>query len=76
MELTIVSWVVNGLLGLVMFYLRSNMENQREDMKFLKIQLDAVKESYLKKEDFKDFKEELWERLDDVKRDVKEAMKR
>jgi hypothetical protein len=76
MDAQIISWIANGLLGVVMMFMKMAHDSTREDLKNLKQQVDTVKEKYLHKDDFKDFKEELWARLDDVKTDVKRALQK
>ncbi len=64
METLIVSFVLNGLLGLAMYLMKNAHEHTREELKDLKKSVENVKDTYYKKEDFKEFKEELWNRLD------------
>lgn len=71
MELNIVSWILNGLLGLVMYFMRQAHTQTKEDIREIKTSVEDVKNNYSKKEDLKEFKEdikdfkaELWKRLD------------
>lgn len=38
------------------------------------VDIDNVKDKYFKKEDFTDFKKELWQRLDRFEQDVKDQL--
>lgn len=58
------SILINALLGIGMFFMKSNHETTKERMSKVEGHIDQIKEHYFKKEDFKDFKEELWTRLD------------
>lgn len=62
--LSIVSWVVNGLMGVVMYLLRNAYNDLKAEVKENKHEIQRVKEASMKKEDFLDFKQELWNRLD------------
>ncbi len=64
METLIVSFVLNGLLGVTMYLMKLSHEHTKEELKDLKKSVENVKDTYYKKEDFKEFKEELWNRLD------------
>jgi len=64
MELSIVSWIVNGLLGVVMFFMKQASHQQKADIDRIRSDLDKVRESAMTKDSFREFKEELWHRLD------------
>lgn len=56
--------VINLLLGGVIWFMKVAYNDLKEQVKEHKQELDRVKDTYFKKEDFKDFKDELWTRLD------------
>lgn len=60
----IVSWVVDSLLILVGWFMRTTLQDVKEQLKDQKRELDHVKETYFKRADFTEFKEELFARLD------------
>lgn len=66
MEFNIVSWLLNGLLGFAMYLMKNANEATKDEIKELKKSVETVKDTYYKKEDFKEFKEELWKRFDRV----------
>lgn len=74
MEFNLLSFVINGLLGAVMFFMKTIIDTQREDLKDIKAEIVDIKDKYLKKDDFKDFKEELWNRLDRFETDIKRQL--
>jgi hypothetical protein len=66
-----VSWVVNGLLGIAMWLLRNtyldlkgSLQEVKGELKEQRAEVAHVKDSTMKKQDFNDFKQELWGRLD------------
>lgn len=63
-EATVVSWIINGLMGLVMWFMKTTLNDIKEQVKDQKKELDHVKETYFKRADFTEFKQELFERLD------------
>ena len=56
--------VINLLLGGVVWFMKQAYNDLKDQVKEHKLELDKVKDTYFKKEDFRDFKEELWIRLD------------
>lgn len=87
MDLTLVmQFIFNGLLGLVIYLLKQEHATLKIDSKDLWVEcklirkeLDIVKDKYFKKEDFSEFKKELWARLDrmedDFTRQIQEIRK-
>lgn len=59
---------VNGILILAVGYF---LKEAMDELKTHRDKLSNLHETYVKKDDFKDFKEELWARLDDLKQQVK-----
>jgi len=64
MSLDVVSWILNLVLGGGMWLLKNTYEDLKEQVKQNKIDIERVNDRALKKEDFVDFKKELWMRLD------------
>lgn len=56
--------LINLLFGGVLWFMKQAYTDLKTQVKEHKIELDKVKETYFKKEDFRDFKDELWTRLD------------
>lgn len=57
-------FVVNVLLGGIMWFMRQTYMDIKDKQKALDAALEHVKENYYRKEDFREFKDELWRRLD------------
>lgn len=66
MDLTVVLFIINGLMGVVMFFMAQALTNNKEKFKKLESQHEDLREKTLLKEDFRDFKTELWARLDQL----------
>jgi hypothetical protein len=81
MDPTTASFIINGLLALACYFLKSAHADLKEDNKNLWVEcnsirkeLSNVKDKYFKKEDFNDFKKELWARLDRMEDDFKQQI--
>lgn len=57
-------FIINLLLGGVLWFMKQTYSDMKEQLKDTKAELDRVKDTYFKKEDFREFKDELWTRLD------------
>lgn len=56
--------VINLLLGGVIWFMKTAYSDIKEQVKEQRNELDRVKDTYFKKEDFREFRDELWTRLD------------
>lgn len=56
--------IINLLLGGVVWFMKNLYSETKTELKELKQDVDKVKDTYFKKEDFREFKDELWFRLD------------
>lgn len=60
-------WVLAALLSVLGFFLKGTIDRQKE----LEDSYNNLHDIYVKKDDFREFKEELWKRLDDMKEEIK-----
>ncbi len=74
-EAALLSWIVTGLLGFGMYLFKRNLEQTQDDIRELKRQQDRIKEDYLHKNDFREFKTELRSMFEEIKTDIKELKK-
>ena len=65
-------FLFNGVLGIAMWLLKQSYAEVKEQLKTNTEAIGNVKEHYFKKEDFKDFKEELWKRFDKLEDRINE----
>lgn len=79
MEIEILKWALIGLLSVSTYLLKRAVDQMDDALKEHKIshtalQLDVqnIKSEYLHKNDFREFKVELWAKLDELKTDMKE----
>lgn len=63
-DVYIISFIINGLLGVAMYFMKQTNDNTKERLSKVESEVDKIKESTVKKEDFREFKEELWLRFD------------
>lgn len=64
MDNLIVSFIFNVLLGVVMFFMKQSNDTMKERVSKLETDVERIKDNTVKKEDFREFKEELWIRFD------------
>ena len=64
MDNLIVSFIFNVLLGVVMFFMKQSNDTMKERVHKLETDVERIKDGTVKKEDFREFKEELWVRFD------------
>lgn len=78
MDLATVTYIINGLLAVALYFLKSAHDDLKQSIEktntrstALELELSNVKDKYFKKEDFTEFKKELWARLDRMEDDFK-----
>lgn len=57
-------FVINLLLAGVLWFMKQEYQDLKGQLRDHQDDLKKVKEDYFKKEDFREFKKELWDRLD------------
>ncbi len=79
MEIELLKWLVLSLLGVSTYFLKRTVEQMDQTIKdhkmahaALQVDVQNIKNEYLHKNDFKDFKIELRSMFDDLKKDIKE----
>lgn len=73
-SLTVGLFIINLLLGIAGWTMRSMITDLKLEVARNRVDIDNVKDKYFKKEDFTDFKKELWQRLDRFEQDVKDQL--
>ncbi len=70
MDTSILLGLINVLMGVVMWFMKTTLNEIKEQVKENRRDIDVVKDNYLKRADFIDFKEELFNRLDRDHNDI------
>ena len=60
----IISLIINGLLGVAMYFMKQANDTNKEQLNSQRQDIQHIKDNYFKREEFRDFKDELWTRLD------------
>lgn len=60
----IISLIINGLLGVSMYFMKQSGDTIKKQLEDQRSDINHIKENYFKREEFRDFKDELWVRLD------------
>lgn len=64
----LVLWGLGGVTMILGYFLKGSMD----EIKDHRNQLSSLHERYVKKDDFREFKDELWAKLDDLKNQIKD----
>lgn len=67
----VILFVLNGLMGVIMYLMKQGYDSLKQTIRSQQDKLERFQEDYLKKEDFREFKEELWKRFDDLKVEIR-----
>lgn len=73
-ELGIAGLLLNLLLGLATYLLKGAYNGLKDDNKALWKEISFIRDKYYKKEDFSEFKRDLWDRLDRMEDDFKQQI--
>lgn len=57
-----------------MFFLQSTVRDLKEQSKETRQELEKVKETHLRRDDFNEFKSDLWARLDKMENGLQKAL--
>lgn len=74
-ELEFVKWAALALLGGFQWFIRNMITTTKDDIANLRKELDLVKQNYLHKDDFKEFKTELRSMFEEIKKDIRDLKK-
>jgi hypothetical protein len=66
--------VINILLGGVIWFMKNSYNEIKDQVRKQQDDLERVKDTYFKKEDFREFKNELWVRLDKMEKSWSEKL--
>ena len=64
MESLIISLGINALLGIAMYFMKQSHDHTKEQLSEQREDIKHIKDNYFKREEFREFKDELWTRLD------------
>lgn len=71
MEMSIVSLLVNALLGFIMYLMKINHDVTRQEIKALHERQQHFQEHYMKRDDFRELKQDFNDRFDRFEDTVK-----
>lgn len=63
-DVYVISFIINGLLGVAMYFMKQANDAANERLSKVEGEVSKIKDTTVKKEDFREFKEELWLRFD------------
>lgn len=72
MDAEVVRWMLTALMGIVIWFGKRMIDSNERRIEFLETDNQNIKQNYIHKEDFKDFKVELRAMFDDIKQNIKD----
>jgi hypothetical protein len=70
-EVEIFKWFVIIIVGGFTFMLKRELNLKDEDIRSLKAEVQSIKQNYLHRDDFKEFKSELRSMFEEIKKDIR-----
>ncbi len=70
-ELEIIKWGFLAVLGGFTFMLQRELKTKDESIRELQVEVQNIKQNYLHRDDFKEFKVELRSMFDEIKQDIR-----
>jgi len=74
-ESEVIKWVVMAGLGGLVWFLKRTIDYNDTEVKSLQHEVQLIKEQYLHKNDFKDFKVELRGMFEELRMDIRSIQK-
>lgn len=72
MDAEVVRWMLTALMGIVIWFGKRMIDSNERRIEFLETDNQNIKQNYIHKEDFKDFKVELRAMFDEIKQNIKD----
>jgi len=70
-ESQILQWFVFGLMGVAVWFMKNNIMESKDRLTKLESELSSVKQNYLPRDDFKEFKVELRGMFEEIRKDIR-----
>lgn len=70
-ESQILQWFVFGLMGVAVWFMKNNIMESKDRLTKLESELSSVKQNYLHRDDFKEFKVELRGMFEEIRKDIR-----
>ena len=70
-EVEMVKWIVFGMMGLAVWFMKRTLDKNEERLSALEKGMADVKDAYVNKVDFKDFKLELRGMFEEIRQDLR-----
>lgn len=72
MELQVLNWVLTAAFGIIMYLGKRTIDSNERRVESLEKDIQDIKQNYLHKNDFKEFKTELRGMFDELKQDIRD----
>ena len=67
----VIKWIVLSLMSIGVWFMKRTLDKTEKDVEDIKETIQKIKQDYLHKEDFKDFKTELRSMFEEIKSDIR-----
>lgn len=74
-EVEFIKWAMLAMLSVGGFFMKRTLDRLESEQKEAKNEIAKIKEDYLHKNDFKDFKIELRSMFEEIRKDIRELHK-
>ena len=72
MEAELLKWVVFGIMGVSIWFMKRTIDGYDTRLKEQQKEIAEIRRDYLHRDDFKEFKMELWNMFNEIKQDIKD----
>ena len=72
MDSETIRWIFTGLMGVIMWFWKHNIDGNTTAVAMLKAEIQHLKDTRLHKDDFREFKHELRAQFEEIKIALKE----
>jgi hypothetical protein len=74
-EVEFIKWAILGLMSLGVWFMKRTLDNMEKQVEENKKAIQQVREEYLHKSEFKDFKSELRNMFEEIRTDIRSLNK-
>lgn len=75
-DVEIIKWIVMAMLGGFVWFMKRTIDSAETRIQSLELNQQKIKEDYLHKSDFKEFKIELRSMFEEIRSDIREYTKK
>jgi len=70
-SLEFIKWAIFGLMSVAVWFTKRTIDTTEVELRALKLEMENIKENYMLRSDFKEFKMELRHMFEELKADIR-----